>query len=145
MNGGRLDLLIDGIKAMTDLIAIVTTTIAGPNDANTFTITAGRDANDAYWFHAIMVQDATDGHSEVRWIEEYSVGRIVVVDTPFSFTPAAADKVWILGVTYGGLLYDIRSLIQVFRAPIYYQHQTGTGATGGAGGTTRYDASGEDP
>jgi len=131
------------IQAMTDLMAVVTTTVATPNDANTFTITAGADVNDAYWMHAIMVQDANDSHKEVRWIEEYVTSRDVTVDEPFSFTPAAADKVWILGPVYGGLLYELRSSVSASQSPVYYFDETGK--SGRAGGTNYYNDSGKDP
>jgi hypothetical protein len=136
--------LVAAIKSMTDLMAVVTTTVASPNDANNFTITAGQDVNDAYWMHAIMVEDAGDSHSEVRWIAQYSTSRDVRVDEPFSFTPAASDNVWILGPVYGGYLEMIYNRIDLLSRPVYYYDQTG-GAAGGAGGTTYYDQTGDDP
>lgn len=134
-DGGRLDLLLDAVKAMTDLMAVVTTTLADVNatDANELTLTAGQDANDAYWLHAIMVEDATDGHSEVRWIEQYVSGRIVTIDEPFSFTPAIGDRAWILGPVYGGLLYEMRTLIQESKRPLIYYDGTGKGKVLNAG------------
>ncbi len=136
--------LAAAVKAMTDLMAVVTTTVATPNDVNNFTITAGRDANDAYDYHAIMVEDAGDSHSEVRWIEDYSSGRIVDVDEGFSFTPAAGDNVWILGPVYGGWMRAIWDRLGYMQIPVYYYDRTGT-TTGGAGGTTYYQQDGTDP
>lgn len=144
-NGGRLDLILDGIKAMTDLMAIVTTTVATVTDGNEFTITAGEDVNDAYWMNAIMVEDATDAHSEVRWIDEYVTSRSVLVDEPFSFTPAPGDKVWIMGTTYGGFLQQILSGLDASKAPIYYFKETDSGGSGGAGDTSYYQSDGTDP
>lgn len=136
--------VLAAIKLMTDLLAVVTTTVAVPNDANNFTITAGQDVNDAYWVHAIMVQDATDSHSEVRWIEQYVTSRDVTVDEPLSFTPEAGDKVWILGPVYGGFLYELRSSLAASKSPVYYFDRTGT--TGqGAGDVTHYQQDGTDP
>ena len=109
-DGGRLDLIWDAIKYKTDLITILDTTVADTNDANNFTLSAGVDVNDALWFHTIMVTDADDSHSELRWIEWYdenSGDPNVWVDEPFSFTPAAGDVVHVLGTGYGGYLYDI--------------------------------------
>lgn len=148
-DGGRLDLLIDGIKAMTDLISINTTTVAtvDANDPNEyFTLTAGRDANDAYWMNLIMVEDATDGHAEVRWIEMYDVGRIVDVEEPFSFDLAPGDKAWVIGPAYGGLLQTIWSRLGIASSPVYYFDATSSGgASEGAGGASYYDQSGADP
>jgi hypothetical protein len=114
---------VAAIKAMTDLMAVVTTDVDTPNDANNFTISAGRDANDAYWMHAIMVEDAGDSHSEVRWIETYESGREVTTDEPFSFTPAASDNVWILGPVYGGFIESIYNRLGVTQVPVYYYDQ----------------------
>lgn len=135
--------MLSAIKAMTDLMSINTTTINTVTDANEFTITAGRDANDAYWLHAIMVQDATDSHAEVRWIDEYVTSRSVLVDEPFSFTPAPGDKVWILGPVYGGFLAEVVSGLNTSKAPIYY-YKAGSSGSGPAG-TTYLNESGEDP
>jgi hypothetical protein len=77
-----------------------------------------------------MVEDADDSHSELRYITEWNSTRVLVVDEPFSFTPAGGDNVWIMGVDYGGFLYDITNR---------------RGASGGAGGTSYYDAGGDDP
>jgi hypothetical protein len=142
-DGGRLDLLIDAIKAMTDLISVNTTTVAAPNDVNNFTITAGQDVNDAYWMHAIMVEDAGDSHSEVRWISQYNTSRDVSVDEPFSFTPAAGDNVWILGPVYGGFLYNIQQALSNSSAPThYFDHGAGVQ---GPGDTSYYLQDGSDP
>jgi hypothetical protein len=132
---------------MTDLIAIVSTTIASPNDANNFTITAGLDVNDAYDWALIMVQDADDSHSEVRWIEDWQSGRDVFVDEPFGFTPAAGDNVWIMGTSYGGYLYEALTSLRLSKIPVYYYQGAGTsgGGSESAGGVSHYDQSGADP
>lgn len=142
-NGGRLDLILDAIRAMTDLMAVVTTTVADSNDANDVTLTAGATVDDAYWMHAIMVEDGTDGHSEVRWIEYYDAQRDAEFDEPLSFAPVAGDRVWVLGPVYGGLLYEIRSSLETSKAPIYY-YKAGSSGSGPAG-TTYLNESGEDP
>lgn len=146
-DGGRLDVIQDAIKAMTDLIAIVTTTVSDANDANSFTITDGNDTNDAYFGHIIMVEDSDDNHSELRYIEEWNSTRVLMVDEPFSFTPAVGDKVWIMGTGYGGYLYDIMNKLWRLQTPIYYY--SGSGSSGGvsesAGGVTHIDHTGADP
>lgn len=133
-DGGRLDTILDAIKAMTDLIAIVDTTVASPNDANNFTITAGLDVNDAYDWNLIMVEDAGDSHSEVRWIEDWQTGREIYVDEPFGFVPAAGDKVWIMGTSYGGYLYEVMSALKLSSIPTYYI----SGPNSSQGTTTYY-------
>jgi len=97
---GGLDPNITEIKAITDIFYTLDTTVAGPNDANNFTITAGIDANDVYEGMMISVQDAGDSHWETRMIDVYQVGRDVTVDYPFSFTPAAGDLVYIWNIMY---------------------------------------------
>jgi hypothetical protein len=147
-DGGRLDVLLDAVKAMTDLISINTTTVAtvDVNDPNAyFTLTAGRDANDAYTMHAIMVEDATDSHAEVRWIEEYVTSRSVLLNEPLSFTPEAGDKVWVLGPVYGGLLSEMLSSLSISKVPVYFFDATPDGASEGAGGVTHYQSDGTDP
>lgn len=146
-DGGRLDVIQDAIKAMTDLIAIVDTIVSDANDANSFTITDGNDTNDAYFSHIIMVEDSDGGHSELRYITEWNATRVLLVDEPFSFTPAVGDKVWIMGTGYGGYLYDIWNKLWRLQSAIYYFSAPtgGSGATGGAGGTSYFDATGNDP
>lgn len=146
-DGGRLDLIQDAIKAMTDLISINVTTVSDANDANSFTLTHGEDTNDAYFEHIIMVEDADDSHSELRFIREWNATRVLLVETPFSFTPAVGDNVWIMGTGYGGWLYEIWNKLWRLQTPIYYYPAptTGSGATSGPGGTSYYDATGFDP
>jgi len=111
-NGGRLDLLLDAVKAITDRLVLVTTTVASATDANDFVLTAGTDVNDIYEGCTITVLDATDGHYESRLIADWSDGaRAVTVDEPLGFTPAAADSVWIWS------FYFPRSVFQEFPLP----------------------------
>jgi len=135
------------IKAMTDLIAIVTTTVADSNDANSFTLTAGLDVNDIYWLNVIMVEDADDSHREIRYIEEWLSTRVLMVDEPFGFTPDVGDNVWIMGTSYGGYLYDILYRVKLSSIPLYHFDNTagGSGGTSGQGGTTIYGGDGTDP
>ena len=111
-NGGRLDLLLDAVKAITDRLVLVTTTVASATDANDFVLTAGTDVNDIYEGCTITVLDVTDGHYESRLIADWSDGaRAVTVDEPLGFTPAAADSVWIWS------FYFPRSVFQEFPLP----------------------------
>jgi hypothetical protein len=145
-DGERLDLILDAIKAMTDLMAVQTTTIASvdANDPNErFTLTEGKGANDVYTNMALMVEDATDSHSEVRWIAEYSTGREVLLDEPLSFTPEAADKAWILGPVYGGWMQSILENLNESRSPIYIYPRAGTSS--GGGNVTHFLQDGTDP
>lgn len=109
----------DSTYGTSRLDALVNTTIATATDANDFTLTAGQDVNDAYWMAAVMVQDANDGHSEVRWINRYVTSRAVTVDEPFSFTPAPGDLVWVLDL-YGGLIQRLRTLLDTASVPTFY-------------------------
>jgi len=108
-NGGRLDLLIDAIKAITDRLPLLTTTVASVTDASNFVLTAGTDVNDIYAGCTMTMLDATDGHYESRMIETWSDGaRACKVNIDFGFTPAPADSVWIWAVGYTPLdLYEI--------------------------------------
>jgi hypothetical protein len=107
-DGGRLDLIWDAIKAHTDLLPVVTTTVSDANDANSFTLTAGKASTDAYYGHVIMVEDADDSNRELRCITYWSSGRVVEVDFPFSFTPAVGDNVYIWTGYLGDMLEAIR-------------------------------------
>jgi hypothetical protein len=145
---GGLDPNITLIKYKTDLITILDTTVKDSNDVNNFTIDSGVDVNDALWFHIIMVTDADDSHSELRYIDRYdenSADPNVWVDEPFSFTPAASDVVHVMGTGYGGFLYTIWSYIKEGRAPTHIVDTTGGGGSPAGGGVTRYDNLGEDP
>lgn len=139
-NGGRLDLLIDAIKAITDLLPLQTTTVSDANDANSFTVTAGKASTDAYNGNWIMVEDATDSNREMRCITYWSSARVVEVDAPFTFTPDVADNVWI----WTGYLGDLIEAIERNNSPINVFDLTGSGASAHQG-VTVYDASGNDP
>lgn len=103
---GGLDPNLTDLKRVIDDTYTLYTTVAGPNDANNFTLTAGIDANDVYEGMMIAVEDAGDSHWEVRMIYDYEVGRDVRVDIPFHFSPAAADKVYIWCVWFPRDVYD---------------------------------------
>jgi hypothetical protein len=91
---------IGAVKAIVDILPVLQTTVASPNDVNNFTITAGLDANDVYEGSLISVQDAGDSHWETRLIIQYEVGRDVTVDQDFGFTPAGSDEVVIWNNAY---------------------------------------------
>ena len=92
-NGGRLDLLIDAIKLVTDRLPMTVTTVSDANDANSCTLTAGEDVNDVYLGNTISIQDADDSHWESRMIISWTSARVVVVDEILGFTPAVGDVV----------------------------------------------------
>ena len=119
--GTTLPSLINDVNNyISDLTILLETTVKDANDANNFTLTAGPDVNDAYYYHTIRVEDANDSHSELRYIADWEYDGSdpnITVDFPFSFTPAAGDKVWVLGNTYGGLLqwiYNKIAVIQIY-------------------------------
>ena len=102
-NGGRLDLLLDGIKAYTDLIVIVDTNVATAGDANEFTInTEAKDSNDIYNGCIGWVQDANTSHWEPFIVEDYNSARVVILDHTLGFTPAQDDEVRIMGTSFLG-------------------------------------------
>jgi len=103
-DGGRLDLLIDAIQAVVDRLFLEVTDIDTPNDANTFTLTDGMDANDVYEGCIITIQDVTDSHYESRIITMWNDDFEVEVNLPFGFTPAASDPVWIWSIGYTDIL-----------------------------------------
>lgn len=147
-DGGRLDLLIDAVKYKTDQISLCDTVVKDANDANNFTIEDGTDVNDAYWYMAIVVEDADDNLSkEIRWIDRYdenSSDPNVWVDENFSFTPAANDVVHIMGTAYGGYLYRIMRNLNQTRGVLNVIDTTGRGGVYRAG-AIRIDALGDDP
>jgi len=130
---------VNAIKAMTDLITILDTTVADDNDANSFTLTDGIDANYALDFHLIMVQDADDSHYEMRFNWYWSSDKVVVLDRPLSFTPAVGDVVHIMGTSYGGWLRD--AVENGTTPPVVIDRR----ASAGGGGTTTLNAEDEDP
>ena len=87
------------IKAVTDIMRAVNSTVAVADDANSFTLTAGLAVADAYRGMTIYVKDATDGNWDAQMIAEYTAGRVVTVDAPMAFTPDVGDIVVIWGLT----------------------------------------------
>jgi hypothetical protein len=93
---GYIDMAISDVNvggaAATDLL---TTTVAAGTSDMEFTVTDGPDTNDAYINHSIIVTDANEpNYPEVRKIISYAgATKTVIVDLPFSFTPAAGDTV----------------------------------------------------
>ena len=148
-DGGRLDLIWDAIKYKTDLITILDTTVKDANDANNFTLSDGIDVNDALWFHTIMVTDADDGHSELRFLEEWyhdGTDPNILVNDPFGFTPASGDVVHVMGTSYDGYLYEMLNWLKLANTPNYYIDATTTGSGASARqGVTHFDANAEDP
>lgn len=126
---GGLDPNLTLVKFITDRLIVLDTTVADTNDANSFDITAGIDANDVYNWHLIRVTDATDGHAEVRWIELYSSGREVFVDRAFGFTPDTGDEVQIMSTSYAGWLFEMLESLQISKIPVYYSAGPGRKAT----------------
>ena len=90
-NDGRLDLLLDA--AVVGAAPGLTTDVAVSDTTSSFTLTAGIANADAHDRTIISVQDADDAHWETRYITDWTAGRVVEVDEPFSFTPAIADVV----------------------------------------------------
>lgn len=138
-NGGRLDVIIDAIKAMTDLITILDTDVDTAVDANNFIMSDGIDVNDVFDYCLIRVTDADDGHSEVRWVRNYDItdGKEIWVDRHFGFTPAAGDLVYIMGTSYGGWLRRIIPYIP--NPPDVFDFRIS------AGGSLTLNAEDEDP
>jgi len=142
-NGGRLDLLIDAIKLVTDRLPMITTTVSDANDANSCTLTAGEDANDVYLGNTISIQDADDSHWESRMIISWTSARVVVVDEYFSFTPAVGDVV-VIWYSY----YPMRAYWEIPwhepDDPIIIDYRV-VPAGGSAGGTRTLDQTSDDP
>jgi len=109
--------VLGGGAASTDLL---TTTVAVANSTTQFTLTAGPDGNDAYINHSIIVTDANaSSYPEVRKIVSYvGATKTVMVDLPFSFTPAAGDVVAIPRAGYapsgaGWGMLDPRGMFEI--------------------------------
>lgn len=86
--------VVDQIADNARLAVSVDTTVATSNTTTSFTLTAGTATDDAYNDMEITVTDA-DGNTstETRRVSDWTSGRVVTVDTAFSFTPAVGDVV----------------------------------------------------
>jgi len=100
INGGRLDLLLDAIKAIIDELIIHETTIASTTDDKTFVLTAsGLDgdtsADDDAWNDAsVVITDVTGTAKELRKVADYGgVAKQIILDRVCKFNLAAGDKV----------------------------------------------------
>jgi len=75
--------------------------IASATSASQFILDTGIGNNDAYNGMVIVLEDATDSHSEVRRIVDYiGATKEVFVDRAFSFTPVADDVFYIMNAAY---------------------------------------------
>lgn len=141
-DGGRLDVILDSIKAITDILPALSTTVDTPNDANAFTLAAGLDVNDCYIGMTIDVQDANDSHWESRLIIDWEEDLTVEVDEPFGFTPAGGDIVIIWGPAYFPMdVWDSLPIPQPMPVPIVIDNRVGIGT----GGTVTLNVEDEDP
>lgn len=139
---GGLDPNITLIKAKTDLITIIDTTIAVSDTNESFTLTDGIAVDDAWNGSIIMIQDADDSHWELRIVEDWTSAKVVTVERPMGFVPAIADVVHVMGTAYVGDIWDV-----VRRIPFTtnYIDTITPGGAGTPGTVRRYDASGDDP
>jgi len=85
----------------------LSTTVAAEDTTTSFTLTAGTAVNDSYNDMQCTVTDGDDNQStETRRISDWTSGRIITVDTAYSFTPEVGDSVVIerayLGVSVSG-------------------------------------------
>ena len=115
------------------------TTVATIGDANSFTLTAGEDANDAFWGNTILVQDADDSHWESRMIISWTSARVVIVDEDFTFTPAVGDVAVIWTFYLSPYIYDGLPK-RISPDPVVIDFSVPSG-----GGTTTLDVFGTDP
>lgn len=99
--------VVDQIADNAGVATAVNTTVASGDTDTSFTLTAGTPDAVAYPDMQITVTDGNGNTStETRRINTYTDGRVVTVDTAFSFTPAAGDVVVVerayLGVSVAG-------------------------------------------
>jgi len=84
----------DNLLLIADRTFSVTTEVAVSDTALSFTLTDGGAADDAYNDMTISVQNgAGDGRWESRRISDWTSGKVVTVDSAFSFTPGGLDSV----------------------------------------------------
>ncbi len=94
--GGRLHLPI-----------IQATSVSVADTTSSFPVGAGEATAGAYIGHNIVVRDDDDLRAETRTIIAWTAERVVTVDVPFSFTPAAPnDRVEIM-YNYESPVYQI--------------------------------------
>jgi len=141
----QLDPNITLIKAVTDIMEALNTTVAAADDANSFTLTDGNDVNDCYTGMTIYVEDATTGDWASRLIDNWEMGKVVTVDSDFAFTPEVGDIVVIWGIAH----FPIDVLEEVYVPPdgetIIVDTRAAVGAGGTTGGTRTLDVDDEDP
>ena len=99
--------VVDQIADNAGVATALNTTVSSGDTTTSFTLTAGTAADDSYNDMQITVTDGNGNTStETRRINDWTSGRVVTVDTAFSFTPAAGDVVVVerayLGVSVAG-------------------------------------------
>ena len=102
-NGGRLDVIIDTIKAVTDDMKVLDTTIASVDTPDTvFRVAAGLTGNDDINNAVCSIYDTTGGiWSGPRRVTDYVHGTLqITIDANTAFPLAAADRVVIWNVSY---------------------------------------------
>ena len=102
-NGGRLDLLLDAVKAVTDDMKVLDTTIASVTTPDTvFVLTDGLTGNDDPNNAVVSIYDTTGGiWSGPRRASDYVHGsKTLTIDADTAFPLAAGDRVVIWNVSY---------------------------------------------
>lgn len=79
---------------------ILDTVVSVANSDSSFTLAAGIASSGVYNYLHVTVEDASDGHRELRAITNWSSGRVITLDRPLTFTPAVSDEVHILEAGY---------------------------------------------
>lgn len=102
-NGGRLDLLLDAVKAVTDDMKVLDTTIASVDTTDTiFVLTAGLTSNDDINNAVCSFYDNTGSiWSGPRKVDDWvNATKTLTVDTDVGFPVQAGDRVIIWNVSY---------------------------------------------
>jgi len=133
------------IKAVTDVMQALNTTVSVADDANSFTLADGNDVNDFYVGMTIYVQDATTGDWASKLVRDWATGGVVTVDTPLAFIPEVGDVVVIWGLSH----FPIEVLNEIYlprdTKTTTVDDRVAVGAGGTTGGTRTLDVEGDDP
>lgn len=83
------------ISTTTTAFVLQTTATSATHTKDRLTLAAGSTTAQAYQYTIVTIKDDTDGHYESRVCTDWTIGRVMTLNMPLTFTPVNGDDVYI--------------------------------------------------